>query len=177
MLEETQQYDWLLFSFLYRNVTRQTASSIRKNVKVSKLLFIIYDKGFKVYLKKAFLLFLLIYFLQCWGMVPGRLCIGRRYVPPICHHFVPAQWKQLFSFYLSHFTSFSLLFGFERKPLTYSCCIYTFAVSQRLSSDVTLRGAPKKPRSWDLRPVSDRRIRSFINPWKRSLGGNSRGQE
>lgn len=54
MLEETQQYDWLLFSFLYRNVTRPTASSIRKNVKVSKLLFIIYDKGFKVYLKKSF---------------------------------------------------------------------------------------------------------------------------
>lgn len=40
MLEETQQYDLIIIIifFKYRNVTRQTASSIRKNVKVSKTL-------------------------------------------------------------------------------------------------------------------------------------------
>lgn len=118
--------------------------------RYQKLLFIIYDKGFKVYLKKLFCCFfsstsssaLWYHQPQCWGMVPGRLCTGRRYVSPICHRFVPAQWKQLFHFTFPFHIVFSAVWVWE-KPLTYSFVAFIFSPFSR--------GFPPT-RHWEARP-------------------------
>lgn len=167
-------YNEILFLFSHRNVTRQTALSTRKNVKVLNLSFFSNSKGFlsentlfspqpalKNEFQKLFCwisshwlpLLLSHHSPQYWGTVPGRLCTGRRYVLPTVCATLGFQFylvKAPYSTFLSK--SFVSAVVFQRN-LTHIQCT-------RTGSDLCS-------------------IRSLINPvfpCERSLEGSAGGQ-